>query len=190
MATRQFNTAKQVTFALASTLTAVAKEAQAASISDIGETFTVRNNWVQPSNAMGVKVLPASKQDLSAAVVTRADWLTLHEVGGTKRPEGRNVAIPSDNVRRTKRDLVRRSQRPKALRGKRDVVLPLRRGGHGLFQRRGKGPRGRLVFLYRLTPSARIRKESTVVEPTARVFEKRFDAIFERKLRQAFRMAK
>lgn len=190
MATRKFDTAKQVTFALASALTAVAREAQAASVSDIERTFTVRNNWDKPSNAMGVKVLPASKTDLSAAVVTRADWLTLHEEGGTKRPDGRNIAIPSENVRRTKRDLVQRSQRPKALRGKRDVVLPLKSGGEGLFQRRGKGKRSRLVFLYRLKPSARIRKQSTLVEPTVRVFGKRFDEIFFSKLKEAFRTAR
>jgi hypothetical protein len=211
VAGRQFNAAKQVTFALASTLTAVAKEAQAASVSDVEGTFTVRNNWVKPSNAMGVRVLPASKADLTAAVVTRADWLNLHEVGGSKTPSGRHLAIPTENVKRTKRDIVKRDQRPGALRGKRDVVLPLKGGGHGLFQRRpGSGKiidplvrrdtqgrflkrrreTSRLVFMYRLTRRAHIRRQSTMVEPTTRVFEKRFDAVFDRKLREAFRTAR
>lgn len=187
---RQFNLAKQVTFALAQTLTQVAKAAQPEVISSIETNFTVRNNWVRPGNAMGVKVLPASKTDLSSAVVTRADWLKPHEEGEDKVPAGEFLAIPSSNVRRTKRDIVQKSQRPKALRGKRDVVLPLKKGGFGLFQRRGKGKRSRLVFLYRLTRRARIRRQPTFVPPVVRTFEREFDRTFERNLREAIRTAK
>lgn len=189
MAQKQIDTAKQVRFALASALTAVAKEAQFASISSVERAFTVRNNWLQPSNAMGLKVLAATKEDLSAAVVTRADWLVLHEEGGTKKPAGSSLAIPTRNVRRTKRDMIRRTQRPKALRGKRTFVLPTK-NGPVLFQRKGRGKRSTVTALYRLKPSARIRRQSTVVEPTARVFERRFDAVFEGQLRRAFRTAR
>jgi hypothetical protein len=191
VATRQFNTAKQVTFALASTLTAVAKEAQSAAVSDIEETFTVRNNWDKPSNAMGVKVLPASKTDLSAAVVTRADWLNLHEEGGIKIPGGRFLAIPTSNVRRTKRDIVQRGQRPKALIGKRDFVIRTKKNGKTiLFQRRGRRKNSQIVAMYVLDKKAPIKKRSTFREPVMLTVEKRFDAIFERKMREAFRTAR
>lgn len=189
MGQQPFSLAKQVRFALAVTLTAVAKEAQDAVVTDIESTFTVRNNWDKPSNAMGVKVLPASKHDLSAAVATRADWLNLHEEGGTKKPAGRNLAIPTQNVRRTKRDLIQKSQRPKALRGKRTFVLQTK-NGPVLYQRKGKGKRSQIVALYRLKPSARIKKQSTVAEPTLRVFGRRFDAIFERELTKALATAR
>lgn len=190
MAGRQFNLAKQATFALAQTLTQTAKAVQAGVVSSVRENFTVRNNWVEPSNAMGVKVLPASKADLSAAVVTRADWLTLHEEGGEKVPRGEHLAIPSANVRRTKRDVVQRSQRPGALRGKRDVVLPLKKGGFGLFQRRGRGKKKPLVFLYRLTKRAKIRKQPTFSKPAEREFERNFNRLFEKNFREAIRTAK
>jgi hypothetical protein len=184
------NLVKQVTFALAQTLTGVVKEAQSVVISDIENTFTVRNNWDKPSNAMGINALPATKTDLSAALVTRADWLIAHEEGEDKVPEGNSLAVPSKNVRRTKRDIIQRSQRPKALRGKRDVVLPLKGGGTGLFQRKGKGKNSRLVFLYALAKRARIRKQATVVEPAVKVVEKKFGKLFYANLKKALRSAR
>jgi hypothetical protein len=187
---RTFDAEKQVRFAVARSLTQTAKEAQKNVLADIGATFTVRNNWAQPSNAMGVKALPASKTDLSAAVATRADWLIPHETGEDKVPEGRHLTIPSKNVRRTKRDIVARSQRPRALRGKRDVVLPLKGGGLGLFQRRGRGKGGKLVFLYTMRRRASIRRQPTLVEPTVRTFERKFGALIEKNLREAFRTAR
>ncbi|HEY0098648.1 MAG TPA: hypothetical protein VGB76_06805 [Pyrinomonadaceae bacterium] len=190
MARQPANLVKQVTFALAQTLTGMVKEAQGEVISDIENTFTVRNNWDKPSNAMGIKALPATKQDLSAALVTRADWLIPHEEGEDKVPEGKALAVPSKNVRRTKRDIIQRSQRPKALRGKRDVVLPLKGGGQGLFQRKGRGTNSKLVFLYALAKRARIRKQPTVVEPTVKVVEKKFDKLFYANLKKALRTAR
>jgi hypothetical protein len=184
------NLVKQITFALAQTLTGVVKEAQGEAISNIESTFTVRNNWDQPSNAMGIKALPATKHDLSAALVTRADWLIQHESGEDKVPDGKSLAVPSGNVRRTKRDMIQKSQRPKALRGKRDVVLPLQGGGMGLFQRKGRNANSKLVFLYALAKRARIRKQPTVIEPTVKVVEKKFDKLFFANLKKALRSAK
>lgn len=188
--TKTFDLAKQLTFALAAALTAVAKESQAASIKEIEHDFTVRNNWDQPSNAMGVKVLPATKDDLSSAVATRADWLIAHEEGLVKTPAGNYLAVPGPDVRRTKRDIIQRGQRPKALRGKRSVVLPLKKGGYGLFVRKGRGKNSRLVFMYRLIKSAKIKKQSTVVAPTVKTVEKRFNAIFEEQFRKAMATAR
>ena len=186
MAQKKFDTAKQVTFALASALTAVAKEAQAASIGSIESTFTVRNNWDKPSNAMGVKVLPATKTDLSAAVATRADWL--HEEMRPKIPFGNYIAIPTENVRRSKRDIIQKGQRPKNLR--RAFVIKTKSGAAMLFQRKGRGKRGEIVAMYKLVPRALIRKQSTLVEPTVETFEKRFDPLFEQMLRKALATAK
>lgn len=190
MAAKPFNLAKQVAFALSATLTALAKEAQTASVSSIESTFTVRNNWDKPSNAMGIKALPASKDDLSAAVVTRADWLTGHEEGEDKRPTrlGGNLAIPTEDVRRTKRDIIQRGQRPRALAGKAFVLKT--RNGPVLAKWQGRGKNKRLVILYRLKSHARIRKQSTVVAPTVKVFEKRFNPAFEQQLRKAIATAR
>jgi hypothetical protein len=186
VAGNQFNVAKHVTFALAATLTTVAKEAQAGSIAAIEETFTVRNTWNKPSNAMGIKVLPASKDDLTAAVATRADWL--HEETRPKIPFGNYIAIPTKNVRRSKRDIIQKGQRPKRLR--RAFVLKTKHGTAMLFQRRGRGKRGELVAMYTLIPRALIREQSTLVEPTVEVFEKRFDPLCEQQLRKALATAR
>jgi hypothetical protein len=185
-----FNLAKQVTFALAATLTALAKEAQTASVASIESTFTVRNNWDRPSNAMGIKVLPATKDDLSSAVATRADWLIGHEEGEDKKPlrAGGQLAIPTSNVRRTKRDIIQKSQRPRALAGKAFKLQT--RNGTVLARWQGRGKSRKLVVLYRLKPHARIRKQSTVVAPTVKVFEKRFDPLFFQNLQQALRTAR
>jgi hypothetical protein len=185
---RQFSLAKQVAFALAATLTALAKEAQAASVASIEDTFTVRNNWDKPSTALGIKALPATKDDLTSAVATRADWL--HEEARTKTPlrAGGQLAIPTSGVRRTKRDIIQRAQRPKALAGK--AFRLKTRNGPVLAYRKGRGKKKELVVLYRLKPSARIRKQSTLVEPTVKVFERRFDKVFESQLRRALATAR
>jgi hypothetical protein len=187
---RTFDVAGQVTFALAATLTAVAKEASAASVKEIERDFTVRNTWDQPGNAMGIKALPATKGDLSSAVATRADWLIPHEEGEDKTPRraGGNLAIPTVDVRRTKRDIIQRSQRPRALAGKAFVLKT--RNGPVLARWQGRGKNRRLVVLYRLKPRARIRKQSTVVAPTVRTFERRFDPIFAEQLRKALATAR
>lgn len=182
----KFDLEKQFTFALASALTATAKAAQEAVVKDIKDTFTVRNTWVDPSNAMGIKVLSARKDDLSAAVVTRADWLGLHEEGGEKTPSGNFLAVPTKWVRRTKRDIIQGSQRPRNLKAGKTVVLPLKSGGKMIFERRNR----RLVPLFRLIRRAHIEEQSTVMEPTLKTFEQRFDAIFYQKLAQALATAR
>lgn len=188
---RSFNVEKQVTFALAKTLTGVVKEAQATVIHSVESTFTVRNNWLQPGNRMGVRVQAATKSDLTAGVGMAADWLIGHEEGEDKTPHGKYLAIPSRNVRRTKRDIIQRGQRPKNLRGKRDVVLPLSGGGYGLFQRKGRRRNSKLVFLYTLrSRSVHLRRQPTVIAPTINVFEKRFSVLLEKNLRAAFKTAR
>src|SRR5258707_820967 len=101
---------KQTTFALASSLTMVAKEAQAETVKEIRGTFTVRSNWDKPSNVFGIRIKGATKQNLVAIVGTAAYWLEkfVQEPPGSiviKLPQGEFLAIPTSNVRRTKRDL-------------------------------------------------------------------------------------
>ena len=109
------NLEKQFRFALYRALNETAKTAQRAVKGEIQHGFTVRTNWL--NSAVGPKVLFATKDDLSAAVAMKGDFLSLHEGGGIKLPSGKYLAVPTGNVRRTKRDIVQRSQRPKNLRG-------------------------------------------------------------------------
>ena len=180
----QASVEKQVTFATAQALTQTAQQAQAAVTKSVESTFTVRNNWDKPSNKFGIKVIPATKDNLQAGVATDADWLTQHETGGTKTPAGNAIAIPTENVRRTKRDIVQKSQRPGALRGKRDIVL-MTRNGPVLFQRRGRKGNTKLVPLYRLAPRAKIKKASTVLEPTEQTVQAKLADNFFKALQNA-----
>jgi hypothetical protein len=175
---------KQLTFAVATTLTAVAKEAQSAVVEDIQETFTTRGNWYLPRNKFGIKIEAARKDHLSAAVKTEAYWLAIHETGGIKTPGGKYLAIPTDNVRRTKRQIIKRSQRPRNLI--RPFVLNTI-NGPVLFQRKNKRA---IVPLYQLEPKAKIKKESTVIETTVRVVRERFSRILGEKLAEAIRTAR
>src|SRR5689334_6260165 len=61
---REFD--KNTRFALASSLTFVAKEIQTATIKKIEGTFTIRNNWDKPSNVLGIRIKPATKETLEA----------------------------------------------------------------------------------------------------------------------------
>jgi hypothetical protein len=181
-----FNLDKQIIFAAAQSLTEVAKEAQTGIVADFAgnKTFTARGKWYLPGNKFGIKVKFARKNDLESGVKTAADWLTLHETGGVKTPQGHHLAVPTHNVRRTKRQIITRSQRPKNL--KRSFVIQTR-SGPVLFQRRGKK---KIVALYDLEPKVNIKRESTVIEPTRRIVQRRFDQIFEKNLANAVRTAK
>jgi hypothetical protein len=182
--------AKQTIFATASALTQMAKEGQTAAIGSIEGTFTVRNNWDRPSNKFGVKITPAKKDSLVSEVYTLADWLGLHEEGGTKQPGNKFLAIPTANVRRTKRQIIQKGQRPAGLRGKGDIVIEGKNGKAVLYQRKGKGKSSKLVAMYILVPIARVRKQSTIFEPIQKLFVKRFGTIFDQQLRKALETAK
>lgn len=153
-------------------LTAIAKAGQEESIRDINATFTVRGQWFQPSNRFGIKVKTAKAENLKAEVTTLASWLVLHETGGTKQPSGANLTIPTPDVKRNKRDIVQKSQRPRNLGGKAfKINLPT---GKALVQKIKRGAqKGRLRFLYWMEPTAQIRKQSTFFEPITQTFTRR-----------------
>ncbi len=186
---------RQTTFALASTLTLTAKEIQTETIKaldkDQGGAFQIRTNWARPSNIYGVRVKPATKQKLESWVGTAADWLQkfIEKPEGSivlKLPQGDFIAIPTSNVRRTKRDIIRATQRPRALKGKRDVLVPMKSGkGFLLFQERGRGASAKMVLLYLLVRSARIREKDVLFAPAKKVYLRRFGAIYEQQLRKA-----
>jgi hypothetical protein len=187
---------KQVVFALASALTATAKLGQTNAIKAIEGAFTVRTGWDKPSNIYGVRVKPATKLNLTAVVGTAADWLEkfVREPAGStvvKLPEGEFLAIPLAGVRRTKRDIIRATQRPQAIRGKRDFKVPLRNGrGYLLLQKQGRGRQAKNVALYLLVKRAKIREKDVFFGPTQRAFEKNFGKIYTAQLERALATAK
>lgn len=172
--------AKNVRFGVAVGLTKTAKAAQTEVISEIEKQFTVRGSWHKPSSRFGVRITPAKRDNPEASVHTAADWLVIHETGGTKSPRGRaRFAVPTENVRRNKRQIIARAQRPRNLK---NVFVVQTRKGPVLFQRLFANKAGKytarkvksasgakIVPLYGLERSVQIKKRSAFYEPIRKV---------------------
>jgi hypothetical protein len=185
---------KQTRFALASALTLTAKDAQTEVRNTIRGNFQIRNDW-DVRGPLAIKVRPATKTDLAAWVGTGFVDLEkfMRQESGVvvDLPQGRFFAVPTKNVKRTKRELIRAAQRPRALLGKRDFIIKTKaRGVLVLYQRQGRGHNSRMVAMYVLVPARRIREVDVLFGPTMKVFEKRFAPILEQQLKIAFATAK
>lgn len=195
VATPNLDINKQTIFALASALTATAMQGKTAVVKAIEGTFTIRTNW-DKVGPYAVKVKPATKTNLVAYVGTAADWLQkfIEEPAGSivlKIPQGEFLAIPTKNVRRTPRDIIRAAQRPRRIAGKRDFLVPLRHGrGFVLMQKQGRGRAAKAVALYLLVPRARIRERDVLFGPTRRAFETNFTKNLSTALDRAFATAR
>jgi hypothetical protein len=171
----------QLAKVVALALTKTAQDAQTQITKELPNTFTIRSSWWKKGNKFGVKVKSAEKTDATptAEVGTNADWLALHEQGGTKRKRqgaGKNLAIPTDNVRRTKRDIISKASRPRRL--KNSFVMKLKNGKEVLMQRKGRGKKSKTSLMYFLQPTARIKKESSILEPATRTIAKTLNKNF------------
>jgi hypothetical protein len=186
---------KQSAFATASALTRAAQEVKTAQVKATDENFTIRNDW-NKRGPLAFKVEAAKKDHLTAVVGTAADFLEkfVRESPGKiviKLPRGHFIAVPTGNVRRTKRDIIRAAQRPGRLRGKRDIVLPMRNGrGEVLFQQQGRGRQKKLVALYVLTRRAKIKEVDVIVGPAKKVASKRFPIIYAEQAAKALATAR
>lgn len=178
----------QLVYAAARALTQTAKDSQVASIEAIRQTFTTRGTWYLPGNRFGVRITPATKGRLETAVKTAADWLIPHETGEDKVASGGGLlAVPlvgRGRPRPSRGAKVRADLKPRAL-GSRGVVIQTRRGPV-LFARQDR----RLVAFYGLERRARIRKRSTVIEPTVQTFDRNFGGRLAEAIAEALRTAK
>lgn len=179
---------RQLVFAAARALTKTAQDSQSASIAAIRQTFTTRGTWYLPSGRFGVRITPATRERLETAVRMAADWLIPHEAGEDKVAAGGGLlAIPMvgpGRPRPSQRAKVRRDLKPRAL-GQRGVVIETRRGPV-LFARQDK----RLVAFYGLERRARIRKRSTVIEPTIQTVARNFGGNLAEAIVEALRTAR
>lgn len=175
---------KNIDFGTATGLTKTAQDGQKAVRGALKGTFTMRTNWDQPAGRFGIRIKTAKRDDLSAEVRTQADWLIPHETGEDKKARGGRVAVPTENVRRNKRMIIPKAQRPAALRGKRTFVVKTRRGDV-IFQRKYKGKRSRIEAIYGLERSVKIKKQSTFNEPITKVVNRRLLANIETGIHKA-----
>lgn len=180
-------TMRQIDFGTAVGLTKTAKQAQDAVVSSLKSTFTLRGNWFEQRNKFGIKITPARKDKLQAEVKTAADWLEAHEEGTDKTGQGR-LAIPTDQVRRNKRMIIPRGQRPKGLASK-AFILETKKGPV-LAQRLMKGKRKGLIILYGLEKTVKIKKRSTFHEPIQKVVKSNLKDNIRTGIAMAFATAK
>ncbi len=178
---------RQVPFAAAKALTVTAKDAQAEVLESLPKQFTLRTAWYKPSSPLGFKITPATKTKLQSEIYTRAPFMSLQETGGIKTPKGDMIAVPTSNVRRSKKDRILKNQRPSYL-----LHQAKRRGfimKQGIWQRTGRG-RGTLKLMYALIPKARINPRLHFYQTCGRIVSKRFKENFNKAFADAMRTAK
>lgn len=128
------------------------------------------------------RVDPSSKRRLEARLYDRLDkaFLRLQAEGGTKRPQGRYIAIAPRRERTT-------TGKGKVT-GKRSFVLESN-GDVLVVRREGRGEGAPLRVLRWLVPQARVQKRFMFFEEGGRVVAQRWPENFERRWRQAMRSA-
>ncbi|TDA64291.1 hypothetical protein E0765_06135 [Sulfuricurvum sp. IAE1] len=159
---------KQLNYGASVGLNNLATHMRDSELAGAKNTLTLRGRWYEPRSRFGFNVQFAKKNDLNAAVYTRADWLVLHTEGGTKTGRGR-IAIPTAEVKRSKRDMITRSNRPRNIKGS---FLVHTSKGDAIAVRKGRGKRSRLVILYWLEKQAKIKKVYDFYEIGKKVYDR------------------
>lgn len=172
---------KQFRFAVARALTLTAVDVQKQVRLDLRKKFQIRRDWV----VNNVRMEKATKENLTATVYHPADFMGRQEEGGTKTPFGNYIAVPTSLVRRTKKEVIRKSDRPKNLGDRAEVIdfegnkwLALKRP-----RKTATGPKLRLLYL--LVPRASIKAAFWLSEGGIRVARAQFRANLDRALREA-----
>ncbi len=198
----------QLPFATAKALTMTAKDVQAEVIKTLPERFTLRTPWYK-TWPYGFLITPAIKTRLEATVYSKAPFMTLQEEGGVKTPRGRMIAVPTNNIRRTKRDLIKEDQRPAYLlkgyrlrgaskakgMGKRAersgniAFIKEINGVLGIWQRVGRG-KDTTRLMYTLIPRADIQPRLFFYQTGKKVVDMKFNQNFGTAMNDALRTAK
>lgn len=153
------------------------------------DSFTVRNRRF--ASAM-FRVGKASKRNLVATVsdVLGRDYMVDQAKGGIKRPRGRNIAIPSREIKRTGTGKVPKAKQPRNLLDGKGYRTTLRSGQPVIAEKTGRGSAKRQRVLYLLEPTARIPKRFPFYERGRKVAKDTFPRAFDRRFAQARRTAR
>lgn len=178
--------AKQLRFAVARALTLTAKDVQQEVRKNMPTRFTIRRQWV----VNGILFERATKDNLAAKVYSRDQFMGLQEAGGVKSPLRNYLAYPLSMVRRTKTDMIRKSDRPAQLGDKAEVVEYKGRKFLALKKPR-KGANGaKLRFLYLLIPKAQIKPRLGLEKDGLQVSPVSFAEHLQRTLDEAAKTAR
>jgi len=178
---------KQLPYATASAINSTCFDIRDNTVkSTYPEAFTVRNKTFART---AFRVGKASKRRLEGRVYDRFgySWLERQARGGTKRPTGSNIAIPTENIKRTSTGRISKAKRPRTLRN--SFVGDLKGKGKAVYQRYGrKGQKIRVAYV--LEPKVQVEQGFDFYEDARRVVDKRFASHFSRSFAHAVRTAK
>ncbi len=169
--------ARQVPFALATALTATAKDAQQTLKDELPKHFTMRSKWTQK----GIRIQRADKRTLTAKVGSREDYMARQAKGGNKKARGKEVAVPAIGAGRPR--VTQEAKTPKGkwpgafLERKGVVILDGPKGkkkAKGIWRIKGKGDNQRLQLLYWLRKRVNVPKRWPLKETVERVVRERF----------------
>ena len=179
---------KQIPFAVATALNETANQARDEIVKHLQSSFTLRTGWWKPRTRYGINVQPAKKTSLVSEVFTKAPWMGLQETGGIKAPRGKNIAVPSPYVKRSKRDLITQANRPRNL--KNSFIGRSKSGQETIFQRIGRGKNRVIRAMYFLEKRAEIKPAFQFAQTAQRVANERWAKNFAKALDFALRTAK
>ena len=183
---------KQLPYATARALTAVAKEGVEAVQGELRARFTLRNRYSE----RGVRSQFARKADWPrpfsrVGIDERRSYLADHVEGGIRRPQrAKWRAVPGVNNRRTRTGKIR-----KADRASRSLRVPGGRGrkkykaferGNLILRRAGRGGR-QLKVLHVTTSQVRIDARLPMEAAVTKVVQRRYGRHFNRELAAAVR---
>lgn len=174
---------KQLPFALSKAINSTADKIREATLKGASEVLTLRGTWWKPRTKFGFNVKPSTKRNLIAEIYTKADWLAQHEDGGIKTAKGM-IAIPTIDVKRNKKDIITKGNRPRAVKGAFKVTS---KNGNEFIAKR---VRGKLVILYWLEKQAKIEGVYKFHDIAKQTFDANMSKDLEEGIEYAMRTAK
>ena len=153
------------------------------------QSFTVRNKRFASTM---FRVGKANKRKLVATVFDRLgrDYMVDQAEGGTKRPRGNSIAIPTRNVKRLASGKVSKAKQPRNLLNGNAYKTKLRNGQEVIAQETGRGATRKQKVLYILEQSATIPKRFRFYEDGQRIAQRDFTKNFAKAFREAKRTAR
>ena len=196
----------QMPFAISKAINATAKDFQEEQRRGIARRFTLRRKTFVLRTVKINRGDFATKHKLEARVQIdpRRNILAKFELGGRKRPRrGKHVAVPIA-VRRTRKGIVTRRQRPRAfhferhvtargklqLKGERRTFIILRGRNPGIYQRLGGRRNSRVRLLYAFKRSVPISPDLEFISTGRRIIHERYAANLHKAIQFALRTAK